>query len=1115
MSFGLIKSGVKIAEAYDYNFRTYFDAKVFFLHSEHGSLQYSLSEKKRKSESGTCSERKEKRIKCLTKALLGEELSLDEFFLTLRKIKKIEDLYGKIPDNETEIKLFHAALKVIQNKIRMIKIQNEAFFDLETSDFETTQGYEESNVCAALDKEKIKRNRKILEAVIRVGHFCKTLLAIKKGGASVVHQRYLDSDIRIYQSLNEASLKEEEILLLLESLSKENKEKFTFFDFSKYPNLTVNAPSLIKMKLPNLSNSCFGSLPEGLSDVVLVPVQEEDIHLKIEEDTSQDLVLEEKSVEVSDPKSLKGKEKVLFEDEEQSISQDDEGPNENQFERIPVPEYAYSLKTNKEFLARESVYFKQLFFGGMKESHEKCIHLKGIDPLVFKTCFDIFFLRADLENASLTHLVEVAKLAQFFDFALVNTIVHGKIAVLLKDFPVTNDTVGLVCKSYVELESTFSRESEVQSRDAMIRFFKKVILESDESSLRDIFVSFIANEMPILELLKILKEEFFSHGKGKKEKMVFINIYNSLLEASFISKGKFLEEIVDHFSKGCSFFLTPIESLNKYIQILKKSLASQISLEVRTFIFIKMLTLAKKAEKGANILSGKWTGLKKGTVPRTKSFLKIIEGMLKDYGAEAIPDCEIYFNEKPFEFLSLGHLILQYANLAESLNWPGKIITYKLASIANSILKQTGKGEIPYANAANFKKKLYANLSWGKKCSWPLYTRNETSIPGMGGVPPYVIFLLKKLDPSLSGSNTLFDFLNTETQDPLVQSLSALVHYHATHESCSWDAIFRKSSYAINSNPKDDLALSLYGASLYQLSLVSSYESSLKFQEEAERVLNKALLLNQENSIALLYLARLSLGRDDKAAIDYFIDIEFLEISEQTADLIKLIIEEGSEEEVDELYEKIGKRNRTLEKSLSIDPNIELMWLGFFGALSLRKQDPLLLFQARNLIEEYFSKGKQNLEILTILKNIYSLDVTGPVSIEKKISLRETIAHLEEKEAAKKDENPAQPIGASGGETNRVQEGDSAQQVGTSGSGSGSASSCSSPSKLIEDSEYEVSTPSAVEASQLVGTSGSETSNVSSSELPFPIYDETLEEVIHASLELYEEGLSMEEFLNI
>ncbi|CDR33115.1 BTB/POZ domain-containing protein [Criblamydia sequanensis] len=1084
MSFGLIKAGVKIAEAYDYNFRSYFDTRSYVSHSEQGSLQYSLSEKKRKRENGNCGDGKEKRIRCLAKVLRGEELTLGEFFSTLRKIKKIEDLYGKISEEEKDLKLFQAALKVIQKKITLLKIQDELSFDLEISDFETTQGVKGSEILLIHNKKKIKRNCKTLEAVKRVGHFCKTLLAVKKGGFSFIHQQYLGSDVRIYQSLNDSTLTENELLLLLDSLSKENKDKFNFFDFSKYPNLTLNAPSLVKMKLANLSNSCFGNLPDSLCDVVLVPVQEADLSLSIDDDSSEELVIEEKSVEVSGPEILKGKEKVLTEDS--PICQEDEAPDESHLEKNPVEGGAYNLKTNKEFLATESGYFKQLFFSGMKETHEKCILLRGIDPLVFKTCFDIFFLRANLENASLTHLVEVAKLAHFFDLASVITFIHSQIAIRLNDYPVTNDTVGLVCRTYVEMESTFLREEENQSREAMIRFFKKVIVESDERSLRDIFVSFIANDMPILELLKILKEEFFSQGKGKKEKKAFINIYNSLLEASFISKGKFLKEIVDHFSDGCAFFLTPSESLGKYIQILKKSFSRKVSLEVRTSIFMKLLSLAGKAEKNANILSGKWTGLKKKGIDRTKSFLKILEGMLKDYGAEGIPDSDTYFEDKPFQFLSFAHLIMQYANLAETLNWPGKKIAYQLSCIANCIYKdQTSVEENPIVYASYIKKKLYQNLSWGKTCSWPLYLKDETEIPGMGGVPSYVVFLLEELNPLLSDSSNIFDFLHTESQDPLVQSLSALVHYHGFQDTFSWDAIFSKSSYVLSINPKDDLALSLYGASLYQISLAPSLESSEKLKEDAKKVLNEALLLNQKNSIALLYLARLSLGRDNRAAIDYFKKIEFLEISERTAPLIKLLIEEGSEEEVNELYEKIGKRKRTLEKGLSIDPNIELMWLGFFGALSLRKQDPLLLLHARNLIEESFSKDKYNFEILTLLKNIYSLDVTGPVSLEKKVNLRETMALLVEKEAAKKTEKPAQRIESSEVDSNQV----------------------------IELPQVVASHVSEADSTQQVGTSGSETSNTSSSS------SSTFElegfQDVNEFFELSQEELLMEEFLNI
>lgn len=914
------------------------------------------------------------------------ENPINEFFLSLAKCQTLADLSLATSGDENELANFRSALRVINYKILCCKSDSPSLFGGQPCD--------ESSIAKGL---KI-RNDRILSTVKRILSLCKKHFREKKNQAVILEdlpKALFEQKGVIAPAHIETAITDDELILWASSLPSSLKESVTFFNFSRYPNLSPEAPALLKKVFPNISFACFGNLPESLCDVTLVPTMEPSrafepeissqgsFPIPVEEEDEGELVIydPEDEEDLSLPGS-KGKEKVVGEaGQEEKISCIPGKVLESEtYEKSIIedaPEEQIEIRTNRKILASCSSFFKQLFFGGMKEATLNRVYIREVRPHVFEACMKVLFSKTDLKEVSLPVLIEVLKTAHLLELPIVIEKVKCQIILQLETLEVTEDNVQAVCQGYFDLENILKIDQENLVENAIIIFLKKSLLEVDASSIKGLLVTFINNDLPIIKIIKFLKQE--SNRQVKKAKTTQPTslkiLFRTVIEASLECQGKFLEEVVQVTSSYWKSSLTPGDRLDAYFRLLRSCIPSRsIPISLKRKLFYKMLKEAVSFEHEGMILNRK--NSKIGNT-RKKAFLEVTNDILESFGVNVSSQTKNFSDPSQFSE-HLGSL----AEACQALPHPGKKIAHKLATIAVKVDDKNEKAKILAF--------LYKNLAWGTsgKC-----------FDGVDVRPQYAKNLLTMMAPSLKESESINDFLNVSSANPAALSLSALIRFYHPMER-DWPMIFLQTEEALKIRPFDDLALALHGACYYHFALQDPSKKD-EFYEASIENLKNALSYNSKNTIALLYLANcyFKLGKISKAT-DFFKTIKCNTIIRDNEDMIRFGLESSGEdfEEADRIIMaefNLPDYGHAVPEMAYQDKS--LLSYNLFAKLALKKMNETLLKKAQFFLENFcLAKENYNEETLTLLEEIYTLkEKTGGMDASKKQALKTAFKNIE------------------------------------------------------------------------------------------------------------------------
>ncbi|CDR33114.1 BTB/POZ domain-containing protein [Criblamydia sequanensis] len=983
---------------------------------------------------------------------------INEFFLSLAKCQTLTDLTLAASGDETEIAGFQAALKFINFKILRCKSNHPSLFGGQQSD--------ESSIVKGL---KIQ-NDQILGTVKRVLSLCKKYFREKKSQDLILNDLPKDLFVKkgiMAPALAEINATDDELILWASSLPDSLKESMTFFNFARYPNLSPEAPALLKKVFPNISFACFGNLPESLCDVTLVPTSEKGGAFNHEpeissqgsfpipteeEDSEGELVIFEDEEEIP---GSKGKEKVVEEaGQEEKISCIPGKVLESETYEKSISEDScedlIEIRTNRKILASCSSFFKHLFFGQMREASLNRVYIRDVRPSVFEACMNVLFSKADLKGLSLPVLIEVLKTAHLLELPIVIEKVKIQIIIQIENLKVTEENVQTVCQTYFDLENILKIDQDSEIENAVLLFLKRSLLEVDPSSLKDILVTLINNDLPIIKIIKFLKQESDRQVKKAKVKnTAFVSLFETFIEASLECQGKFLEELLHATSSLWKTFMTPKARLETYFRLLRNCMAfGNVPIPIQRKLFYRMLKEAASKEQEDMILNPRNT---KAANARKKAFLEVTEDILGCFGIK------VSSKDKDFSDRSIfsAHLFtLAYA--CQALPHPGKKIAQKLASLAATADDKN--------RDAKFLSELYKNLHWrdtGKSCRW------------LAVQPAYAQKLLTLLNPSLNASTHINDFLNLDSLNPVALTLSALIGFYHPLER-NWSRIYLQSKkmLIIPGGPLNDLALALFGACTFHFALQDPSKKEAYFKASIA-AFKKALFFNSKNSIALLYLANcyLKLGKNSKA-IELFKTAGCHSVTRDNEEIIRFCLESSGE--AFDLAEEIimNEFNSSGFGSIVLPEEAfeskDLFFFNLFARFALKKMNGKLLKKAQSFLENFcLAKDYFNEETLTLLKEIYSLErLVGAISDNKKQTLGKALEIFKERsnlqlgiealEFVSFLPNPDSSISSGSAETRAAND-----SLGTSGSNNHGETSLSSTS----GSSVEVSTAS---------TSGSE-----------------------------------------
>lgn len=926
---------------------------------------------------------------------------INDFFLGLAKCETLADLSLATNGDEEELANFRSALRVINYKILRCKSKRPALFG--------SQNCEEGSISKGLKVQ----NDKVLNTVERILSLCKKHFKEKENQGFLILQdapkALFEEKGVIAPAIIETAITDDELILWASSLPPSVKEKVTFFNFFRYPNLTPEAPALVKKAFPNISLTCFGNLPERLYDVTLVPTMEiggafdeepqvsssqESFPIPVEEEESEgELVIFDPEDEEDMPGS-KGKEKVVQQEElrpleetrqEEKISCVPGKVLESETSEEDATSKVVEIRTNRQILASCSSFFKQLFFGSMREASLKRVYIRDVRPHVFEACMDVLFSKTDLKEVSLPVLIEVLKTAHLLELPIVIEKVKSQIILQLENLEVTEDNVQAVCQGYFDLENILKIDQENQIENAILLFLKKSLLEVDPSSIKDILVTFIKNDLPIIKIIKFLKKE--GDAKVKKAKTTKTASHNALfrtfLEASLECQGKFLEEVVSETTSYWKSSMTPSERLEAYFRLLRSCIASKnIPISTQRKLLYKMLKEAESFDPEGMILNQKNS---KAGIARKKAFMEVTNDILESLGINVPLEAKNYNNPSIF-----SAYLTNLAEACQTLPHPGKKIAHKLASMAAKVDDKNEK--------ANILLSFYSNIGWVSQGKLSL---ND----GLEFVPRYAKNLLTMMIPSLRESTTINDFLSVNSSDPIALALSALIRYYHPMER-DWVAIFLQTEEALKSRPFDDLALALRGACYFQFALQDPSRKE-EFFKASILDLKKALSYDPKNSIALTYLVNnyLKLGKVSKA-IALFKKIKCNNIIRDNEDMIRLGLESTGEifEEAKRII--IAEFHSKIYGHAPLDERVyggkSLLAYNLFAKLAL-KMDQTTLKKAQFCLENFcLAKDSYNEETLALLEEIYALlEQAEAISDGKKQALKIAFKNLEARSVEK------------------------------------------------------------------------------------------------------------------
>lgn len=947
----------------------------------------------------------------------GDGLIVAQFLESLSKCQTIADLILATEGELKNVAAFKSSLEIIRLRLSLLNLENS--FSLETE----------------------KRKNNIFSATTKIINLCEEYFKIKEGRAlSGIPFLAFEANGSALPAAIPTSLNDEDLFKWASSLSEEQREKIVFFDFTRYPELTAEVPFKLKELFPNLSFTCFGMLPESMCDVVLFGntkfESEEKLREKEFSDNPSECFEEEG----------KGKEKEVFNEDtgtyyfpngnkrkassqaqnqtspkKLKLSPQDEvlesSEKEKEKEKVDSQEKVeevlkpIGIRANKKILASASEFFNQLFYGGFKEADQNEIELSEVTPFILSLCIDAFFLRSDLKNASLNSLFDVYKAAFYLDLPSVRKVAEAQIVRILETESLITDlqldetneirenenkeernlrksreaeqAIQEIGQHYLNLSSIFLKE-ESALKKAIPLFIAKKLLSVNTALYKDIFIILLDSKLPLIEIIQSLQENSPA-AQDQKEELKLNNLYTGLWQASFDQGGASFKEILALCRKYWNGSRNVEKSLKNHILMAEaclkfdrmaanNRLKKNISLEVKNYLLASLL---KSAQAGDNEF--KKDGSSKQIIGRTNKrgkvlsdkFLEIVFLMLRSIKGD-FEISKINTNKKEL----ISKRLMEFS---DKVLHPSELkIRSRLASIASSVDSKNQQ--------ARQTSLLLSNPRWGEESTRNLEGRNLSAQPIMA------VHLLKLLCPEIGKTTNIVDMLKiaSKSLDSLVLSLCSLLQYHLPLQN--WNDIIETSFSSLKINPNNELALSLYGASLVELAKVKPMEQE-ELLKRAKEILEESLKHNPKNSIALTYLARWHLAKNDKTeAIAVFKTIKKATITLNNSELITLMLT-GSEKDVKEAL-KILLRSIDKDGYHSL---MELTWFHLMAAYAIRKEDIALLKNLVTFFETCIDENTYTQETLRLLDHIYSNEsLIGQVEEEKKEKLRRAIDSKQE-----------------------------------------------------------------------------------------------------------------------
>lgn len=901
--------------------------------------------------------------------------AIAKFFDHLSRCQTIADLILATDGRVNNADTFKSSLEIIRLRVTLINLKNE-YRDL------------------------------VIQRTTRVINLCKEFLILKNGGIlSKSPFLPLDGDGMIMPSIPSSHFNDENLLEWALSLSSEQKEKVLFFDFNHYPGLTPEIPLKIKQILPNLSFVCFGALPDSMCDVTLMG----DLGLR-------DLRLEEAEVGIEREKEGKGKEKEVLSEEtgeyyfpgqkrkSSSFIQKPCGPKRLKLDGVDSEkggdkekevDSKENLKANQSFrpagikanrgiLASSSEFFHQLFYGGFNEESQKEIVLKDVHPRILELTLDAFFLRTDLEGIELETLFEIYKTAFYLVLPSARALAEAQIIRRLEgslegEFVETEsekeketegdsgvekgnaaeDIIQKLGQYYLDLNPIFSLEPESLLKKAIIKFLRNNLLSINSASYKELFVRFLEAKLPLVEIIKKLKVDASHYGKDLD------NLYESLWQASLELQGQSFKEILSLCLKYWervaykSFnFALPLEQHLKCVEV---CMNLNGSVEIKRILFASLLKAAQigdDSNKRQRPLIGR-----KGQNGKEISdkFLAAATCLMKSIkGDFDVPKINTNIKEVFSQrLMELSKMALDPSELQ---------IRARLASIAFKVNPSNSQ-----ACVLSF---ILRNPKWGIE-EWESIVQPSSALHVLRLISPPEVREINTLD--------IYASYAEDSKNYMALCLCSVLYYY--QEVQNWDKIFKTSYLTLKHSPYNELAHSLYGASLIQYAKVRPDQKE-ELLREAKQNLDQSLKFNPKNTIALTYLANWHFAKEEyKQAKDIFTTIKRPTLTADNLELINLLLV-GTNEEV-EAGLKILRRTLKHKKNQIMDLN----WFHLMAVSALQKKDKHLLLRFKNFFEDCLDAKIYVPRTLSLLNWIYKEEaLSGLIDEEKKKKLVEAMS---------------------------------------------------------------------------------------------------------------------------
>lgn len=915
-----------------------------------------------------------------------DNLIIAKFVKNLSQCQTIADLILATNGEIKNVAIFKASLQIIKDRISILDLENP------------------SSITKERQLEIEKRTSNIIQVTTRVINLCHEFFALKGrfhlSKASLWPLETLGVGIPLAPCPHFTN---ESLLCWARSLSSEQKEKVVFFDFNQYPELTSEIPSKLKEIFPNLSFSCFGTLPDSMCDVTLFgdstteeTFEAEKILEKESKDKEKEVWDEETekyyfppgnkrkgsaaSLNQSNPKRLK----LSLRNRDLENSKGKEKVESGEDSKVNETVSQEGIKTNKKILASSSKFFEQLFYGGFEEENRQEISLKDVKAHILKMCMDAFYLKTDLNSVSLEDLFEVYKTASYLDLKAPKSLAETQIRSLLensgeelfleeemgkekeadgigeeeKKAKALETSIQKMGQCYLNVSHIFLIEPNSLLKKAIVQFLQKKLLSVNASSYRSLFVRFLEANLPLAEII----QEFQANGKvpTNLEEFEELNkLYRDLCRASLLCQGQSFKEILKLCREYWKLRPTRGNSLRNHIWLVDICLEINSSIQVKKVLLASLLKAAQVGDDetvepiGKEPLLGRSTEYGKDL--KNKFFTAYFK-LNKSIKGESFEISKRETDQTELFFRVLRELPRQ-ALCPEELK-----IRNRSVSIAAKLFPDS--------------KQFFITSQILTK--WDKSKPSDSEI--FSGEQKNAILLLKYLFPEVAGSNKLKDYLSLglTSNNPVVLSACSVLHYYAFHQD--WNKIFETSYLALKYDSRNELALSLYGASLVQLAKVKPEESK-DLLDLAKQNLDESLIINPQNTIALTYLANWHLAKQDTSkAIDIFKTIKNVELTTDNFQLVKQMLF-GSNEEMEEGFKILL---RTLENHKKADIN----WFHLMSMYALNKKDAKLLSKLKTFFEDCFKSGLYTINTLHILDVIYKEEaLVGPIEKEKKQQL--------------------------------------------------------------------------------------------------------------------------------